>query len=117
MPSHGLNTARAEAGTLDKTSYAEDGRTGPSAGPDQIVPWTMDAPLDARTAALVTEHDDLDVAISVLLQAAQRDDLLITRLKKRKLQIKDEIAFAAAERAGRAVPLQEIFSCADRHFS
>ena len=50
---------------------------------------------DSRLAALIAEHDDLDVAISVLLEAGKRDDLLITRLKKRKLQIKDEIALAA----------------------
>jgi hypothetical protein len=46
---------------------------------------------DSRLAALIAEHDDLDVAISVLLEAGKRDDLLITRLKKRKLQIKDEM--------------------------
>ena len=49
----------------------------------------------SRLAALTAEHDDLDVAISVLLEMGKRDDLLITRLKKRKLQIKDEIALAA----------------------
>ena len=48
-----------------------------------------------RLAALIAEHDDLDAAISVLLEAGRRDDLLISRLKKRKLQIKDEIALAA----------------------
>jgi hypothetical protein len=48
-----------------------------------------------RLAALVAEHDDLDAAISALLEAGRRDDLLISRLKKRKLQIKDEIALAA----------------------
>jgi len=51
--------------------------------------------VDSRLAALIAEHDDLDIAISVLLEVGKRDDLLITRLKKRKLQIKDEIALAA----------------------
>ncbi len=45
-----------------------------------------------RLAGLVAEHDDLDLAIAALLASASCDDLLITRLKKRKLQLKDEIA-------------------------
>ena len=48
-----------------------------------------------KLAALVAEHDDLDIAIAVLWAAGGRDDLMISRLKKRKLQIKDEIALAA----------------------
>lgn len=48
-----------------------------------------------RLAALVAEHDDLDTAITVLLETGGRDDLMISRLKKRKLQLKDEIALAA----------------------
>ena len=43
----------------------------------------------------VDEHDDLDAAIAVLWAAGGRDDLMISRLKKRKLQLKDEIALAA----------------------
>jgi hypothetical protein len=42
---------------------------------------------------LIAEHDDLDLVISSLLAVGSHDDLLITRLKKRKLQIKDEIVF------------------------
>jgi len=45
-----------------------------------------------RADLLLIEHDDLDAAITALLQSGRCDDLLITRLKKRKLQIKDEIA-------------------------
>jgi len=41
---------------------------------------------------LRVQHDDLDAAIGALLESGKCDDLLITRLKKRKLQIKDEIA-------------------------
>jgi hypothetical protein len=48
-----------------------------------------------KLAALVAEHDDLDAAIAVLWAAGGRDDLMISRLKKRKLQLKDEIALAA----------------------
>ena len=52
-------------------------------------------PADSRSLALIAEHDDLDIAISVLFELGKRDDLLITRLKKRKLQIKDELASVA----------------------
>jgi hypothetical protein len=48
--------------------------------------------LRTKLAALVEEHRDLDGAIAVLFEAGTYDQLLITRLKKRKLQIKDEIA-------------------------
>jgi hypothetical protein len=46
-------------------------------------------------AHLIDEHNDLDLVISVLLSAG--DDLLINRLKKRKLHIKDEIACLRGE--------------------
>jgi len=45
-----------------------------------------------RLAHLIAEHDDLDLAIGALLANGNCDDLLISRLKKRKLQLKDEIA-------------------------
>ena len=64
----------------------------------------------ARLAALAAEHDDLDIAISVLLDAGSRDDLLITRLKKRKLQIKDEIASLTPCSGNDGMP-QEMASC------
>ena len=47
---------------------------------------------DARLHFLNTEHSDLDAAIAALALSGSADDLTITRLKKRKLQIKDEIA-------------------------
>ena len=47
-----------------------------------------------RVRALSVLHDDLDAVIAALLRASNCDDLLVTRLKKRKLQIKDEIALA-----------------------
>ena len=52
-------------------------------------------PHSTPLAALVADHDDLDIAIAVLWAAGGRDDLMISRLKKRKLQLKDEIALAA----------------------
>ncbi len=48
--------------------------------------------LRARLVKLRQEHRDLDSAISALEEGAARDQLQLTRLKKRKLQLKDEIA-------------------------
>ncbi len=45
----------------------------------------------ARVIELEIEHRDLDAAISRLILAQDRDDLLLRRLKKRKLFLKDEI--------------------------
>lgn len=47
---------------------------------------------DARIHLLHTEHGDLDAAIAALALSGNADDLIVSRLKKRKLQIKDEIA-------------------------
>lgn len=40
---------------------------------------------------LEIEHRDLDDAIDRLQDTANRDDLLLRRMKKRKLQLKDQI--------------------------
>jgi hypothetical protein len=55
---------------------------------------------DARLHRLHTEHDDLDAAIAALALSGNADDLTVTRLKKRKLQLKDEIAAMMAPVAG-----------------
>ena len=44
----------------------------------------------AKLAALVQEHRDLDAAIEAL-SSGSGDQLALSRLKKRKLQLKDEI--------------------------
>jgi hypothetical protein len=44
-----------------------------------------------RLAHLRIEHQDLDSAISALVQNGSTDQLQIARLKKRKLALKDEI--------------------------
>lgn len=49
-------------------------------------------PLNPHLAALLEEHGDLDGAIAALLAGGCRDDMQITRLKKRKLHLRDEIA-------------------------
>jgi hypothetical protein len=45
----------------------------------------------ARLATLTQEHRDLDAAIEALSDANPGDQLALSRLKKRKLQLKDEI--------------------------
>ena len=48
--------------------------------------------LRARLAELMQEHRDLDSAIAAMADAGARDQIQLTRLKKRKLQLKDLIA-------------------------
>ncbi len=45
----------------------------------------------AKLAQLLQEHRDLDAAIDALALAGAGDQLALSRLKKRKLQLKDEI--------------------------
>jgi hypothetical protein len=56
----------------------------------------------ARLADLNAEHDDLDQAVASMLTALGCDDLAISRLKKRKLHVKDEISRARAYLEGLA---------------
>jgi hypothetical protein len=51
-----------------------------------------DRTLRLKLAQLKQEHRDLDDAILALEAAAERDQLRLTRLKKKKLSLKDEIA-------------------------
>ena len=53
-------------------------------GPDEVA-------ARAKLAQLTQEHRDLDAAIEALSLAANPDLLQLSRLKKRKLQLKDEI--------------------------
>jgi hypothetical protein len=48
--------------------------------------------LRARLAALRQEHADLDTAVQAMAAMPLPDLLAIGRLKRRKLQLKDEIA-------------------------
>ena len=43
-------------------------------------------------AALIQEHRDLDAAIAAMAEHGACDQLQLTRLKKRKLQLRDQIA-------------------------
>ena len=49
--------------------------------------------LRAQLARLLQEHRDLDAAISALQEAPGSDLLQVQRLKKRKLWLRDRIAF------------------------
>jgi hypothetical protein len=47
--------------------------------------------LRAKLAQLMQEHRDLDAAIAAMGEQGVKDQLQVTRLKKRKLQLKDHI--------------------------
>ena len=49
--------------------------------------------LRAELARLQQEHRDLDVAIEALIDAPGHDQIQVQRLKKRKLILRDRIAF------------------------
>lgn len=44
-----------------------------------------------RLAALRTEHGDLDASIEALGSVGSTDQIMMMRLKKRKLKLRDEI--------------------------
>lgn len=48
--------------------------------------------LRTKLAELVQEHRDLDTAIGALIAQGSHDQIQLTRLKKRKLQLKDLIS-------------------------
>lgn len=50
------------------------------------------AEISRKLADLRQEHRDLDTAIAKLQVDLSNDDLAIKRMKKRKLQLKDQIA-------------------------
>lgn len=48
--------------------------------------------LQERLSLLMQEHQDLDSAINALIAAPPFDQLQVQRLKKKKLQLRDEIS-------------------------
>jgi hypothetical protein len=55
------------------------------------------AALRTKFVELAEEHHDLDYMITALSTASGCDELLVARLKKRKLRLKDEIAHVTDE--------------------
>jgi hypothetical protein len=53
-------------------------------GPDEVA-------ARAKLTQLMQEHRDLDAAIEAMAQSGSPNLLALSRLKKRKLQLKDEI--------------------------
>ena len=51
-----------------------------------------DEALHSKVAELRQEHQDLDAAIQALVSLPHPDQLLIARLKRRKLALRDQIA-------------------------
>ena len=49
--------------------------------------------IERRIVELQTEHRDLDDVINRLLSSHLHDQLQVKRLKKRKLQLKDQISY------------------------
>ncbi|GMN13741.1 YdcH family protein [Altererythrobacter sp. MTPC7] len=56
-----------------------------------------EAELRKRLETLRTEHRDLDAAINALTETGSTDQLQIARLKKRKLQLRDQIGMVEDE--------------------
>ncbi|MCP5144360.1 MAG: YdcH family protein [Gammaproteobacteria bacterium] len=52
---------------------------------------TSNNPLQERLLSLQLEHSDLDQVVDNMVRQPHVDQLLVRRLKKRKLQLKDEI--------------------------
>jgi hypothetical protein len=53
--------------------------------------------IEAKIVELQTEHRDLDEVIDRLLDSTLHDQLQVQRLKKRKLQLKDQISVLEAQ--------------------
>lgn len=53
--------------------------------------------IEARIVELSQEHRDLDLAIAALIEAPIHDQLQLKRMKKRKLLLKDQIAFLQSQ--------------------
>lgn len=58
---------------------------------DHIEADDPDAPIRARLAVAQQEHADLDAAVQALAVAPVPDMMIIGRLKRKKLALKDEI--------------------------
>jgi len=53
--------------------------------------------IESRIVELTLEHRDLDLAITALIVTPIHDQLQLKRFKKRKLLLKDQIAFLQSQ--------------------
>lgn len=69
------------------------GRNGKQNRPIEMIPLTKEqqARLGLELATMRQEHGDLDAAIHALTATGTADQMLVQRLKKRKLRLKDRI--------------------------
>jgi hypothetical protein len=69
-----------------------------NAGPHELAKMAIDlteeeiVETQQRLAELQAEHRDLDLVIQHLIECPPPDELLVRRLKKRKLQLRDTIS-------------------------
>jgi hypothetical protein len=56
-----------------------------------VMTYEEEQALRAKLAQLRQEHGDMDAAIAAVSASSTCDQLQLTRLKKRKLQLKDQI--------------------------
>jgi hypothetical protein len=100
---HGSSIANQEH--CDSVASQQPNCTGLNASAVNSDIWPVN--IAARLADLNAEHDDLDQAVGSMLSALGCDDLAISRLKKRKLHVKDEISRAQGYLRGLAESLTQ----------
>ena len=86
----GLASNAAENG-LDKRKLKDQEAARAMIDEDEQALKKEEQALRAQLAELRQEHGDLDAAIAAIADSAHCDQLQLTRLKKRKLQLKDQI--------------------------
>lgn len=88
----GRETLPASHGTCyDSAHPAGESLTG-SQGMNARMEMTQEDVLRVKLEVLKREHRDLDAAIGALETGQRSDQLTLRRLKKQKLQLKDQIA-------------------------
>lgn len=92
-PATGLNVLRQIGDTFARCGSKARTIDRPAIKP--AAPMTNEEERELRTqlARLLQEHRDLDAAIAALHAVPGSDLLQVQRLKKRKLQLRDRIAF------------------------
>lgn len=68
--------------------------TSPGRAEDALAPPTLDSNLHYLSRQLIElriEHADLDASIDGLSEVVPQDELLLRRLKKRRLALRDQI--------------------------